>query len=103
MFDFNALSDSRNSIVDTIGDWQDGLDIIDLSTIDANTTGAAARDQAFSFSAAGAFSRAAGELIAQVVAGDTHVLGDTNGDGKADFDIRLAGSSFTIDAADFIL
>lgn len=103
VFDFNALSDSRNSTVDTIGDWQDGLDIIDLSTIDANSTGAAAGDQAFSVSAAGAFSRAAGELIAQVVGGDTHVLGDTNGDGRADFDIRLAGSSFMIDAADFIL
>lgn len=80
---------------DTIFDF-DGVsgDRIDLRAIDANVRTAA--NDAFTLIGSEAFSKVAGELRYQQSAGDTFVLGDLNGDGKADFSIRFdAAISFT--------
>ena len=62
---------------------------IDLSQIDADTN--AAGDQAFHFIGSAAFSTASGELRSEMVGGNTLISGDVNGDGQADFAIRLLG------------
>lgn len=65
-------------------------DQIGLSSIDADrgTRG----DDAFRFIGTAAFSGEAGELRYTVVGAERHVEGDTNGDGAADFVIRLSGT-----------
>ena len=75
-------------------------DRIDLGDVDASTI--AADDQAFAFLGTGAFTNVAGELRYQQAGGNTYVYGDTNGDGAADFMIRLDGSHTLIEG-DFIL
>ena len=77
-------------------------DKIDLSLIDANSTGGAPGDQAFAFIGSAAFSNVAGELRFEQSGGFTYVEGDTNGDSIADFSIQL-GSVLTPVAADFVL
>jgi hypothetical protein len=59
-----------------------------------------AGDQAFAFIGNGVFSHAAGELRYEQVGSATIVEGDTNGDGVADFWIRLDGVH-TLQAGDF--
>jgi hypothetical protein len=56
---------------------------IDLSAIDANTN--AAGDQAFTYIAGAAFNHTAGELRFS----DHLLQGDVNGDGTADFQVRI--------------
>lgn len=74
---------------DVIKDFVTGTDVIDLSAIDAN----AGKDgnQKFSFLGESDFTGNAGELVYR--AGENHVtvFGDTDGDGSADFAIKLAG------------
>ena len=77
---------SADRIID-FGD-ADG-DRIHLSLIDADST--AAGDQAFSWLGDGAFTGVAGQLRYEQVDGNTYVSGDVNGDGIADFMIRLDG------------
>ncbi len=75
-------------------------DAIVLSAIDAITGGG---DNAFTFiGEANAFTGTAGELRYRHVDGETRIFGDTDGDGVADFALRLDG---TIDLAigDFVL
>jgi serralysin len=74
-------------------------DKIDLHLIDAKTT--VAGDQAFTF-ITGAFTGVAGQLHAIVSGADRLVEGDVNGDGVADFQIKLSGLP-TVIATDFIL
>ncbi|MGD9863017.1 MAG: calcium-binding protein [Pseudodonghicola sp.] len=75
-------------------------DKIDLSKIDADTS--AKRDQAFDLIGTDAFSGTAGELRIWKARGDTHVAGDVNGDGIADFRITLSGKiNLVVD--DFLL
>lgn len=76
-------------------------DRINLQQIDANAVGGAAND-AFSFIGAGAFTCVAGQLRAVVVGNETRVSGDTNGDGVADFLIRIDGVQ-NLTAGDFVL
>jgi len=75
-------------------------DHIDLTGVDAdvNTDGV----QGFSFVGTAAFSGAAGELRYEVHKNHAFVSGDTNGDGSADFVIRLDHVP-TLDAGDFVL
>ncbi len=49
-----------------------------------------------------AFHDVAGELRFQKTSTDTFISGDVNGDGKADFSIKLTGL-VTLSASDFIL
>jgi Ca2+-binding RTX toxin-like protein len=103
-FVFSAASDSPvggSSTSDAITDFSQAQgDRIDLATIDANS--GAAGDQAFGFIGAAAFTHHAGELRAETVSGVTSVYGDINGDGVADFQIRLSGAIALV-AADFVL
>jgi Ca2+-binding RTX toxin-like protein len=74
---------------DRITDFVAGQDKIDLSAVDANSV--VGGDQAFSFIGTSAFSGTAGELHYQQIGGNTYVSGDTNGDGLADFMVKLDG------------
>lgn len=65
-------------------------DRIRLHSIDANSTNAVINDS-FDFIGGGAFTNAAGQLRYSVVDGNAIVEGDTNGDGVADFSIKLMG------------
>lgn len=102
-FDFNAIGESAvGDFSDIIADFVRGQDKLDVTTIDANS--GVAGDQNFSFVGAGAFTNVAGQLRFDNTIGDgfTHVFGDVNGDGVADFEIRLTGT-YTLTATDFIL
>jgi Ca2+-binding RTX toxin-like protein len=100
-FDYNVVTQSRASSRDVILDFEDGLDKIDLAGIDAST--ASNGNQAFSFIGTGAFTHRAGQLrIDTSDSAKTLVLGDTNGDGVADFAIELVGSH-SLTAGDFFL
>jgi Ca2+-binding RTX toxin-like protein len=97
-FVFAALSDSPgDGTRDHIVDFAAG-DRIDLTGIETQT------GVDLSFVGAAAFSHTAGELRQVTSAGGTAtvVLGDTNGDGRADFQIVLPGHH-TLSAGDFIL
>lgn len=103
IFDFNAVAESSvGSLSDIILDFVKGQDKVDITTIDANS--ALAGDQNFSFLGAGAFTNVAGQLRFSNNAGDgfTHIFGDVNGDGTADFQIRLQGT-YTLTTTDFVL
>ncbi len=74
-------------------------DRIDLSAIDAVAGGS---DNAFAFIGTNAFTGVAGQLRYDVVGGVAFVTGDTNGDGIADFVIRVDGTP-VLTGTDFIL
>src|SRR5262249_12293420 len=73
-------------------------DKIDLSSIDADTI--TAGNQAFSFIGTAAFSSHAGELRYIVSGPDIIVSGDVNGDGAADFSLKIAAVASLV-AGDF--
>jgi len=75
-------------------------DKLDFSNVDANTS--LGGDQAFSFIGNAAFGHHAGELRYYQSVGNTYVAGDLDGDGVADFIVRVDGAH-TLTAADFIL
>ena len=90
-FDINSLSDTGNTLAtsDRILDFNQAQgDRINLFGVDANTN--VAGNDAFSFIGTASFS-AAGQLRYEVANGRTVVSGDVNGDGVADFFIRLDG------------
>ncbi|HUH48499.1 MAG TPA: calcium-binding protein, partial [Mycoplana sp.] len=92
-FVFRAVSDSTVASTgrDTIVDFSKAAgDRIDLSAIDARPASSA--DNAFVFIGKSAFTKCAGELRYQKSGSDTLILGDTNGDGRADFSILVSGS-----------
>jgi serralysin len=96
-FVFTSLTDSvTGSQRDVIKDFvRSEGDVIDLSAIDAVSGGG---DDPFDFIGNSAFSGTAGELRF-----NNHILsGDTDGDGKADFEIRVNNISNMQDS-DFIL
>ena len=103
IFDFNLASESLiGSWSDIISDFVKGQDKVDFNTIDAKT--ALAGDQNFAFIGTGAFTNVAGQLRYDATIGDgyTHIFGDVNGDGVADFEVRMTGS-YTLASTDFIL
>ncbi|MCW0002197.1 Ig-like domain-containing protein [Pararhizobium sp. YC-54] len=91
---------------DIITDFTHGSDKIDLSAMDANTklTG----NQAFTWLGQGNFGGKAGQLLQRqfnetgTAKDKTIVYGDVDGDGRADFQIELAGL-LALRADDFIL
>jgi Ca2+-binding RTX toxin-like protein len=99
-FVFLRVSDSGTTTAtrDTIQAFGTGEDTIDLSRIDANAnTGG---NQAFTFLGTGAFTNVAGQLRFDTVTGD--LLADVNGNGVADFSVRLLGVA-VLTAGDIIL
>jgi Ca2+-binding RTX toxin-like protein len=97
-FVFQLASDSAGSLVDTIVDFSSAQgDSIDLTAIDANSL--LAGDQAFTLIGATAFSHQAGQLRYVVSDANVFVLGDMDGDGIADFTVRLLNVS-SISSAD---
>lgn len=103
-FIYTSANDSKTGEDrrDTIFDFKSGVDKIDLSAIDADTT--TSGDQAFTFIGGAAFSQnnSAGELRGRVEGGDIYLLMDRNGDRTADMEIKLE-SPGPIDGFDFIL
>ena len=91
---FGAVNTTRDRIMD----FESGLDVIDLSAIDANV--ASAPDNAFARVAA--FTGVAGQLIFRVVGANGFLEGDVNGDSTADFSIQLVGVTAIL-ATDVIL
>lgn len=94
-FAFAELKAGRDEILDFVR----GKDLIDLSAIDARA--ATAEDDAFDLIGRMPFSGEAGELRYRVKAGDAIVRGDTDGDGRGDFAIRVVGIH-RLDEGDFI-
>ncbi len=99
-FVYAAIEDSALATRDQILDFTSGVDSIDLAAIDANTL--AAGDQTFSFIGAAAFTKAAGELRVVTSGSRTELMGDVNGDGKADFSILLMNKAVPL-SGDLIL
>lgn len=100
VFDFNAVSETRRGGArDSIGDFARGLDDIDLSGIDARSGGA---DNAFRWIGRQDFHGRDGELHYVKKAGYVLVEGDVDGDGRADFQIKVDGLG-AIAKGDFIL
>ncbi len=97
-----AEGDSGATIAtaDRIRDFsQSQGDRIDVRQIDAITGGS---DDAFTFIGSGAFTNVAGQLRAVVSSGQTLLSGDVDGDGVADFLIRIDGVH-ALTTADFTL
>lgn len=94
-FVLTRSSESRPALRDTIADFASG-DLIDVGGIDARTDHAG--NDAFRYIGARAFHDTAGELR---YAGGL-VSGDVDGDGTADFAIRVLGAP-SLAADDFVL
>ncbi|MFP5075877.1 calcium-binding protein [Rhizobium sp. YIM 134829] len=98
VFIFDSI---RESVVgknrDVIDDFRASEDdLVDLSGIDANTTRGGNQD--FDFIGSGRFTKEAGELRFS----NGVLQGDVNGDGRADFEIKLTGVTKMFDS-DFVL
>jgi len=86
----NGDTGKTNAKADTIVDFLQGTDTIDLEPWDADSK--KKNDQDFEFIGTQKFHKDAGELRFVQDGGDTFIQGDTNGDGKADFIIRVQGT-----------
>lgn len=102
VFEFSSVSDSiAGTTRDFISDFKRGIDLIDLSQIDANTQ--LVGEQAFTWIAGAKFSGTAGELrYTTVGATDVVIQGDVDGDGVQEFAVQLKWLSL-IGAEDIIL
>lgn len=100
-FVFKSASDARRGAEtrDVILDFEVNRDTIDLSAIDADTTRSG--NQAFDFIGTEGFDDA-GDLRIHLKNGDAFVRADRDGDGVADFEIKLETPG-ALDAFDFIL
>ena len=99
-FVLTSAEDSFGDTRDRVGDFEQGVDQIDLRLIDADPV--QADDQAFVFLGTAAFTGVAGELRFGEVNGNTTVSADLDGDARADFQIRLDGL-ITLTDADVLL
>ena len=100
-FVFRAVADSAAGAAgrDVIFVFEPGLDLIDLTRIDANAN--LVGNQAFTFIGTGAFTSVAGQL--RTVLGVNSMLqADVNGDGVADFELQLNGIA-TVNVNDILL
>jgi Ca2+-binding RTX toxin-like protein len=101
-FIFNSVAESpAGNARDVIDDFEQGSDVIDLTSIDADVTGGGLSDP-FTFIGTTPFDNIAGELRYRFEPGNTVVEGDVNGDGTADFQIELV-SQIALTASDFLL
>ena len=95
---------ATRSLADVVLGWNAG-DRIDLSKIDADTRAASSGNQAFAFLGTAAFNTAdtiIGELRYEQSGTRVYVYGDQNGDGIADFVLRIDGVT-ALAAGDFVL
>lgn len=95
--DFGGNTTGTADVITDFGDAEG--DRIHLSVVDANST--LAGNQAFHFVGLNAFTGTAGELRYEQISGNTYVSGDINGDGIADFMIRVNGLH-TLATDDFV-
>lgn len=100
-FDFNRITDSGPGAAtrDTVGDFQQGRDLLDLSTIDANTM--IGGNQTFNFIGAAAFN-APGQVRAVQAGSNTIVQVSNDGDINPDMAIILTGV-IMLSSGDFLL
>lgn len=102
-FVFSALTHSSPSTPDVITDFLHGVDIIDLSAIDAATGGGVnSGNQAFAFGGQNANVVARG-LTWFESNGNTVIQVDVNGDVNADLMIILTGINLNLAQTDFVL
>jgi Ca2+-binding RTX toxin-like protein len=100
MFVFKVLAESGPAAPDTIIDFTHGIDKIDLSSLDANSS--VGGDQAFAF--AGQNSGVVAHSVTWVESGgNTIVRADVNGNTSADFMVVLNGVGLHLTASDFML
>jgi hypothetical protein len=101
-FLFTASADSSPSAPDLITDFVHGVDIIDFSAIDANTSSNATGNQAFSF--AGQNSNVVANSVTWYESsGNTIVQADVDANTTAEFTVVLTGVNHNLTASDFIL
>jgi serralysin len=98
-FQWVSAGDSGPARPDTILDFAQGQDKIDLSAIDANSITSA--DESFAFIGTEAFTGRSGEVRYSTQSGDVHVFADLNGDRVADLEIVVADLS-SLSGADFV-
>ena len=100
-FSFVSASDSAvGSQRDVITDFDGRFDVINLRVIDANEN--IGGNQVFDYIGGAGFSGTAGEVRIADLGADVIVSGDTDGDGRADFEIMVLGTG-TMEANDFLL
>ncbi|MFM7475751.1 MAG: M10 family metallopeptidase C-terminal domain-containing protein, partial [Microcystis aeruginosa] len=104
IYRFLSVSDSAvgAGVRDVLTDFTPGIDKIDLSAIDANTT--IAGDQAFTFVGTGGI--VGGGIVNYFISGSTLIVqAEIEGDGNltVDMQIQLNGGLAAIAATDFIL
>lgn len=101
-FLFTATADSSPSAPDLITDFVHGVDIIDFSSIDANTSSNASGDQAFSFG--GQNSNVVANSVPWYESnGNTIVQADVDANTTAELTVVLTGINHNLTASDFIL
>lgn len=101
IFDDGDFGGTTAATADQIIDFsQAERDRIDLRGVDSDA--AVAGDQAFAFIGTAAFSGTAGELRYEQIGSGTFVQGDIDGDGAADFVIRIEGLH-PLGVGDFVL
>ena len=98
VFVFRSVLDSRAGAADVVTDFRHGIDLLDLSRIDADT--GRGGNQAFHLADDNRLGDA-GSIAVVHSRTETRVLLDDDGDGRADMVIRLAGQ-VDLDANDFI-
>lgn len=92
-----VFDDARDARGDTVVDFEHGADRIVLIPIDANAL--VVGDQPFTFIGTERFHQVAGELhVYHLADRNTYISGDTDGDGRPDFAIKVLGwHTFTQD------
>jgi serralysin len=100
-FNFDKTYLSSNAGIDTVADFYRAQgDFIKVHSMDANT--ATLGDDDFKFIGTQAFHHIAGELHYVVEGANSIIQGDVNGDGTADFSIKVLGIT-SVTGSDFFL
>lgn len=102
-FVYTATAESTAAARDWLTDFTHGIDRIDLSAMDANTT--VAGNQSFAFIGTAAFDHVAGQVRYAVVTGSpAYILlqADTDGDGVANLTVLLNNANL-LAQSDFLL
>ena len=101
IFDDGEFGGGTTTTCDVIHDFSAAQgDKIRLNLVDGHR--GQIGDQGFTFIGTAAFANVAGQLRYEQIGGNTYVQGDNNGDGVADFMVRLVGLQ-TLSSGDFFL